>query len=74
MHQMNLRTQASKLALLTARWRIARVQQPAAAPRQRESHLRAALAGLENLVTLRMMPGSSSDTAARPDPRDPCNW
>ena len=74
MYQINLRTQASKLAALTARWQLARVQQRRAAPRQRASHLRAALAELANLATLRVMPGSSLDTAARPDPRDPCNW
>ena len=75
MYQINLRAQASKLASLTARWQIARVQQRGAAePRQRRSHLRAALAELANLATLRVMPGSSLDTAARPDPCDPRNW
>jgi hypothetical protein len=73
MYQINLRAQASKLAALTARWQLARVQRPAT-PRQRAAHLHAALAELANLATLRVMPGSSLDTAARPDPRDPCNW
>ena len=73
MYQINLRAQASKLAALTARWPLARGQRRAA-PRQRASHLRAALAELANLATLRVMPGSSLDTAARPDPRDPRNW
>jgi hypothetical protein len=74
MYQINLRAQASKLASLTARWQIARVQQCAAEPRQRISHLRAALVELANLATLRVMPGSSLDTAERPDPRDPHYW
>ena len=75
MYQINLRAQASKLASLTARWQIARVQQRTAAePRQRRSHLRAALAKLAHLATLRVMPGSSSDTAKRPNPRDPRSW
>ena len=74
MYQINLRAQASKLASLTARWPIARVQQHAAEPRRHTSHLRAALAELANLATLRVMPGSSLDTAERHDPRDPRNW
>jgi len=73
MYQINLRARASKLAALTARWQLTRVQRPAA-PRQRASHMRAALAELANLATLRVMSGSSLDTAARPDPRDPRNW
>jgi len=74
MYQMNLRAQASKLASLTTRWQIAHIQQRAAEPRQRTSYLRTAPAELANLATLRVMPGSSLDTAARPDPRDPRNW
>jgi len=74
MYQLNLRVQASKLAALTARWPIARVQQHAAEPRQRTSRLRAALADLANFATLRVMPGSLSDATERPDPRDPRNW
>jgi hypothetical protein len=74
MYQINLRAQASKLTLLMAHWQIARVQQRAAEPRQRRSHLRVALAALANLATLRVLPGSSSDTVERPDPRDPRNW
>jgi hypothetical protein len=75
MYQMNLRAQASKLAALTARWQLARVQQRAAAePRQRRSHLRAALAELTNLAMLRVMPGVALGTPTRPDPRDLRNW
>jgi hypothetical protein len=75
MYQLNIRVQASKLALLTARWQRGHIQQrgvPAA--RQRRSHLRAALTELANLATLRVMPDSALDRAARPDPRDPRNW
>ena len=74
MYQINLHAQASKLASLTARWQLARIRQRPAAPRQPKPHLRAALAELANLATLRVIPGSSSNTAARLDPRDPRNW
>jgi hypothetical protein len=74
MYQINLRAQASKLASLTAHWQIARVQQRATEPRQRRSHLRAAIAELANLATLRTIPGSALGTAERPDPRDSRNW
>ena len=75
MYQINLRAQASKLASLTARWQIVPVQQRAAAePRQRTVYLRAALATLANLATLRVMPGSASESAERHDPCDPRNW
>lgn len=75
MYQINLQAQANKLAALTARWPFARVQQPAAAePRWRASHLRAALAELANLATLRVLPGSAFDTTERHDPRDPRHW
>ncbi len=67
MYQINLRAQA--LAALTTR-----IQQLPAVPRLHTSQLRAALAKLANLVTLRVMPGSSSDMAERFDPRDPRNW
>jgi hypothetical protein len=75
MYQLNLRIQASKLASVTARWQRGHIQQhTAVAPRQRRSHLRAALTELANLATLRVMPDSASNTAARPDPRDSRNW
>ena len=74
MYQITLRAQASKLASLTAHWQIVRVQQRATDPRQGTAHLRAALAVLANLATLRVMPGSASESAVRHDPRDPCNW
>jgi hypothetical protein len=74
MYQINVRAQASKLASLTARWQITRVQQHAAEPRQRTSRLRAALAELANLVILCRMPGSAFDTTERQDPRAPGNW
>jgi hypothetical protein len=75
MYQLNLRAQASKLASLTARWQRGHIQQrAAAAPRQRRSHLRVALAELANLATLRVVPDSASGRAARRDPRHPRNW
>ena len=67
MVQINLRAQA--LTALTTR-----IQQRAAASRQRVSYLRAGLAKLANLATLRVMPSSMFDASERPDPRDPCNW
>jgi hypothetical protein len=74
MYQINLRAQVSKLALLMAHRQIADIQQRAAEPRWRISHLRAALAELANYATLRVTPGSSFGTAERHDPRDPRNW
>ena len=74
MYQLNLLTQASKLASLTARRPIARAQQPNAEPHQHRSLLHLALAGLANLATLCAMPGSIVSTAAQHDPRDPRNW
>jgi hypothetical protein len=75
MYQIHLRTQASKLAALAERWQLARIQQRTATEsRQHRSYLRAALAKLTNLATLRVMPGNSSDTAERHDPRNPRNW
>jgi hypothetical protein len=73
MYQINVRAQASKLILLTARWQIARVQRRAT-PHRRAAYMRAALAELANLVALRVMPGSAPDLPAQPDPRDPRNW
>jgi hypothetical protein len=75
MYQLNLRVQTSKLTSLTARWQRGHIQQRAAvAPRQRRSHLRAAIVELAKLATLRVIPGSALDMAERPDPRDPRNW
>ena len=74
MYQLNLRAQASKLAALTARWPFARVQQHAAEPSQRRSHVYAALAALARLATSRVMSGGVADTTERHDPRDPRNW
>jgi hypothetical protein len=73
MYQINMRAQASKLASLTERLQIAHVLRPAT-PRQHALHLRAASDGLAKLATLRVMPGSSANGSARPDPRDPSNW
>ena len=75
MYQLNLRAQASKLASLTAQWQAARVQQRAAAePRRHAPSLRAVLAGLANLATLRAMPDASPDSPARYDPCESRNW
>jgi hypothetical protein len=74
MYQIHVRAQASKLVALAARWQITRVQQHAAAPRQRAPRRRGALAELANLAALRAMPGSLSNTAERHDPCDPRNW
>jgi hypothetical protein len=74
MYQIDLRAQASKLASLTARWQIARLQQHAAESRQRRSYLHAALAALTHLATLRVMSGRSSGMSERPNPRDQRNW
>ena len=75
MYQLNLRAQASKLATLASDWQAGRVEQRAAgAPRRRTSGVRAALAGLGRLATLRAMPDAPTDAAAQYDPRDPRNW
>jgi hypothetical protein len=67
MYQINQRAQAP--AILTSR-----MQQLAAASRQHTPQLRAALAKLADLATLRVMLGSSFDAPERPDPRDPRSW
>ena len=75
MYQIHLRAQASKLATLAADWQAGRVQRRAAnSPRRRASSLRAALAGLARLATLRAMPDASTDAATQHDPHDPRNW
>ena len=75
MYQIQLRTQASRLAMLASEWQASRIQRRAGASyRQRASSLRAALAGLAQLATLRAMPDVSTSAAAQYDPRDPCNW
>jgi len=74
MYQLNLLTQASKLASLTARRPIARAQRPDAEPYQHTSFLQLALAGFASLARLRVMPDSPLGTAAQHDPRDPRNW
>jgi hypothetical protein len=73
MYQINLRSQAGKLALLAAQWQDALVRQ-STAPHLRRSRVRAALSGLANLATLRAMPGAPADLASQHDPRDPRNW
>jgi hypothetical protein len=73
MYQLNLLSQASKLASPTARRPIDCAQQPDAEPHQHTSFLQLTLAKLANLATLRVMPGSPSG-AAQHDPRDPRNW
>jgi len=75
MYQLNLRAQASKLASLAAQWQAAGAQQRAAAePRRRASSLRAVLAGLANLATLRTMPGAWPESPTRHDLRESRNW
>ena len=74
MYQLDLLTQASKLASPTARRMIARVQQPDTELHRQTSFLRLALDRLANLATVRAMPGSRLGTARRHDPRDPQNW
>jgi hypothetical protein len=73
-YQIHPRMQANKLAVLVAQWRAARIQQHTAAPRRRAPIMRAMLAGMANLATMRVLPGGASESAARLDPRDPCNW
>lgn len=70
MYQIVLRIQAVKLAALRTH-----IQQRAFghAPRG-VSDLRAALAGLAQLATLRALPNASAGSVARHDPRDPQNW
>ena len=74
MYQINLRTQAGKLAALAAGRPFARVQQHAAEPSLHTSYMRAVLATLANLATLRVLPSSALESAERHDPRNPHNW
>ncbi|HJZ46634.1 MAG TPA: hypothetical protein VKE41_05690 [Roseiflexaceae bacterium] len=75
MYQVDLRSQASKLVSLATQWRPAGRRQPAAAEsRRRALSLRAALAGLANLATVRALPGVMANSVADHDPRDPRNW
>jgi hypothetical protein len=75
MYQLNIRAQAGKLAALIAHRPITHVQHQApAASHKPTSYLRAMLSALANLAALRVIPGSSLDTPARIDPRDPRNW
>ena len=70
MYQIYLRIQAVKLATLTAHiQQRAFAQAPHSIP-----GLRAALAGLAQLATLRALPNAPAGSIARPDPRDPQNW
>jgi hypothetical protein len=73
MYPIFLRIQAGKLATLASDWQARRFQIQAA-PRRRASGLRAALAGLAQLATMRATPGASIDTPLRHDPSDPRHW
>ena len=74
MYQINLLTQASKLASLAAGWPFARVQQHAAEPSRHTLYVRAVLATLANLATLRVLPSGALESTERHDPRNPHNW